>query len=862
MIRKLLLIATVTCIFLGINAEELKKPVLGKVITINNHEYDTFYYFQGQPQLLLQKYDKISIPHNVNLSRLNSIEFDGLLLTDLIKDVDFSHMHVKSHKINIDSSDRKTWLKIRNILAENEIPAWPVVTYHAEKPFVLDGMMNLQFSKHMNSDKREEVLNLFNLEVVETSERDPDFFTVKLPVGSDPFAVANKLVEKNLVRWAQPNWFWFYETKSTTPNDPLFSNQWHLPQILAQYAWDTETGANSNAKIAIVDSGVDLSHPDLTVLSGYDYISNDSDASPNIAQDDHHGVPHGTACAGLAGAKGNNGTGVAGVCWGCPIIPVRLIGSYLYPSTVKNALEFTVDQGAWVVNNSWGPQGTDNYGNCISSPADNNQSSAVDYGRTNGRGGKGTIMVWAAGNDGCNTSYQGFLKDNDMITVSALEASSTMASYSNFGNEVDLSAGAGSYTTDIQGSYGYNYSTGYDGDSLGDLSYTSVFSGTSAAAPVTSGAIALMMASNPDLTFSGVMNCAKASAAKTSKSCSKGGWTTQSDEWLASGSKDHSPCFGFGIVDANAMVNGAKDGTCGACVPTADIDLCFGDGYDRDDDCDGTVDNECDEGGIGRAGDPCSSNNDCVNTSDTPNCITEEGWDGGYCSAECETKSDCFNSNAGVECYDGKCIAQCDYNEVRSGYECISDKILPEGTEVGASCGNDTKEGDEVCDGGYRPCTMIDESFTDGVAYCRDDCRGYDTSTCEGGSGDLCGNNNVDVGEVCDGETLPCSQIAGAEPDGNATCFKDCSGWDKSNCYDDGDSGDSGNTGDSGNSGNSGGDTGNTGDTSSSKKCGDGVLDVGEQCDDGNLVDGDGCSAYCVKEGSGTKSGGCSVLSI
>ncbi|HQJ59840.1 MAG TPA: S8 family serine peptidase, partial [bacterium] len=611
-------------------------------------------------------------------------------------------------------------------------------------------------------------------------------------------------------------------------------------------------------------SGVDTTHPDLNVLSGYDFISNDSDANPNKAQDDHQGVPHGTSCAGLAGAKTNNSLGVAAACWGCPIIPIRLIGgTYLYPTTIKDALQYGVDQGAWVVSNSWGPQGTDNYGNCISSPADNNQSAAVDYGRINGRGGKGTIFLWAAGNDGCNTSYQGFLKDDDMLTISALESNGSMASYSNFGSEIDVSAGAGNYTVDIQGTYGYNYSTGYDGDNLSDLNYTSVFSGTSAATPVAAGAVALMIAANTSMTFSGIMNCVKASAAKTSKTCSKGGWSTiqpTSTNWLQN-AKDHCPCYGFGIVDANAMVNGAKNGTCGACISTADIDLCFGDGYDRDDDCDGTVDNECDTGGIGKAGDPCSKADDCLNTAATVKCITDSGWTGGYCSANCTKNSDCYNSNSGVECYEGACIAKCDYNEVRSGYECISDKILPEGTEVVASCGNDLTEGDEVCDGNLRPCTMIDDSFTGGYANCRDDCRGYDTSTCEGGGGDLCGNSNVDTGEICDSETIACSKLASTPPVGTAKCLKDCSGWDKSGCTEEsGDSGDSGNSGDSGDSGDSG-NSGNSGNTIAENVCGNGELEYGEQCDDGNTEPFDGCDPNCRLEGVKKKtSGGCSAV--
>ena len=169
---------------------------------------------------------------------------------------------------------------------------------------------------------------------------------------------------------------------------------------ITQYTWDTETGAK-DAKIAIVDSGVD--DPSDLVLSGYDFISNGSDANPSKAQDDHQGFRTEHRVPDLQ-AKTNNSLGVAAACWGCPIIPIRLIGgTYLYPTTIKDALQYGVDQGAWVVSNSWGPQGTDNYGNCISSPADNNQSAAVDYGRINGRGGKGTIFLWAAGNDGCNT---------------------------------------------------------------------------------------------------------------------------------------------------------------------------------------------------------------------------------------------------------------------------------------------------------------------------------------------------------------------------------------------------------------------------------------------------------------------------
>ena len=850
-IKKTALFLLTICLFSALFAEN-EVPVLGKLVERNGFLYDTFYYHvNGEPQYLLQKYDEIAIPHSVDLNSLRGLEFNGVQISDMISEVTFDHQNFRAFKINLDEFDRKNWMQVRNILAKNGVQAWPVLTYHADNaPIVLDGTMNLVFTKYTTTEEREETLKNYGLKVIEIIDENNGFYQVQIPTGADPFAIANALYTRRLVRWAQPNWLWHFIPMATTPNDPYFSKQWHLTQINAQYAWDTETGADKDVRIAIVDTGVDLNHPDLNVLSnlGHDYLGSTGGA-PNIPTyggntqggNDHEGTPHGTSCAGLAAAKTNNSLGVSASCWGCPIIPIRLIAdagtsySSVHATDNYNAMKYAVDNGAWVVSNSWGMQ--DKQGNnCVSVPADSNSSQGVDYGRTNGRNGKGTIFLWAAGNSHCNTSLNGFLADNDFLTISAIGQSGSLESYSNYGNEIDLAAGAGNNTTDIQGNtYGYacsSYNCMGSLDSNGD--YTSGMSGTSAATPVAAGAVALMLAANPDLTISGAMNCIKTSARKPSNNCTEGAWTTQNDEWIEGGSREHSPCFGFGIVDANAMVVGAKNGTCGACIATSSIDGCFGDYYDKDDDCDGVVDNGCPNEGKGRAGDACSKEADCINVAANPKCITDAGWEGGYCSADCTKNTDCYNGNSKVECYQGQCIAKCTYNEVRSGYACISSKILPKGTETVANCGNELVEDGEKCDGGSKLCKLIDDSFTGGRAYCNANCNGYDTSTCEGGSGNLCGNNNVDAGEICDGDTVPCKQLAGAPKGGTAKCAKDCLGWDKSTCYDD--------------SGEGGSDNNNT-------NCGNGFLDDGEQCDDGNRIDGDGCSKYCIKEGDPAKCG-------
>ena len=404
---------------------EYEKPVLGKLIERNGFLYDTFYYsMEGEPQYLLQKYDEIAVPHSQDLDSLRTLRFNGIRFKDIVSQVTFDARNFRAFKIKVDAPDRTKWFQIRNFLAKNGIAAWPVLTYHAKNsPVVLDGTMNLVFTKYTTKEEQKKILELYGLEVVEIDE-DMNFYTVSLPAGSDPFAIANSLFERQFVKWAQPNWLWHFKPLSTTPDDTYFSKQWHLTQINAPEAWDYETAENKDIRIAIVDSGVDLTHPDLNILKnlGKDYIGNLGGAPNTEANgDDHYGVPHGTACAGLAAAKTNNGAGVAASCWGCPIIPIRLISDqeneYAYPSEYKDAIKYAVDNSAWVVSNSWGAADTDDEGNCIATPSDNNSSEGVDYGRTRGRNGKGTIFLWAAGNSHCDTSLNGFLKDNDFLVV-------------------------------------------------------------------------------------------------------------------------------------------------------------------------------------------------------------------------------------------------------------------------------------------------------------------------------------------------------------------------------------------------------------------------------------------------------------
>jgi len=341
------------------------------------------------------------------------------------------------------------------------------------------------------------------------------------------------------------------------PNDPLFPDQWHLqntgqsggtPGVDANVvlAWDSVTG--SGVVIGIVDDSLEYDHPDLLAnyradLS-YDFWEGDPDPSPSPSA--IYGDNHGTAVGGVAAAVGNNGVGVSGSAPGAQLAGIRLTSGWPTNWQVAQAFGWKNDQ-IDIYNNSWGWKE-------FLRPEDPQVLAAVKQGVTSGRDGLGCIYLFAAGNErleGCNTNYYPLQSSRFGITVAAIDHDGRYAYYSNPGASVFISGESNSFdcsitTTDRTGADGYNEAGSADGDSLGDVDYTSTFGGTSSATPLLSGVVALILEANPALTYRDVQYVLANTARRNDPT---------DYDWVQNGAGYWlNNNYGFGAVDAAAAV--------------------------------------------------------------------------------------------------------------------------------------------------------------------------------------------------------------------------------------------------------------------------------------------------------------------
>jgi len=296
---------------------------------------------------------------------------------------------------------------------------------------------------------------------------------LQVPAGKTVSEAIKEYEKDPKVEFAEPNYTF---TADIVPDDYYYSYyQWNMPKIGAPEAWDVERGQTNQIVVAVIDTGVDVGHPDLNdqIVQGYDFVNEDTDPS------DDHG--HGSHVAGIIGAESNNGQGVAGVAWSARIMPVKVLNSWGsgYLSDVVSGITYAADHGAKVINMSLG-----------SSYNSSSLQSAINYAHS-----KGVTVVAAAGNDGNGTiNYPGGC--NYTIGVAATDQNDNRASFSNYNSTVDVAAPGVSIA-----------STWYRGEA-----YYALASGTSMATPHVAGLAALLLSQDPSRSPETVENMIESTA--------------------------------------------------------------------------------------------------------------------------------------------------------------------------------------------------------------------------------------------------------------------------------------------------------------------------------------------------------------
>jgi hypothetical protein len=425
---------------------------------------------------------------------------------------------------------------------EVEVGTHVYVINDGDAPLVPTGDIYITFEIGVDEEEQAIVLSEFNLELV--SRRDVNKVRVSVTANSmNPVKVAYFLEKVSLVEKAHADMDSVLETYSLPePNEHLFKYQWHMKntgtipdshplhrtnqnaELKVLDAWNRLGNKGSgDITIAIIDMGFDLSHPDLqgNIVHPFDVWENAPFSQPKRFR------THGTPCAGVAIAR-ETGFGTVGVAPNAKFMPVSGTGFSIRDTEVM--FEHCVDKGADIISCSWGSIKPEH-------ELDSEKEDIIRKAATQGRGGKGCVILYAAGNENQEVINH-YGKHPDVICVGASTAQDVHAFYSNRGFEIDVVAPSNGDWPLIAPRASWDTGHWYDGNEI-DNQYKH-FGGTSASTPLVAGVCALILTANPNLTAKAVKDILIKTADKIG----------HSSEYV----NGHSRRYGYGRVNADKAV--------------------------------------------------------------------------------------------------------------------------------------------------------------------------------------------------------------------------------------------------------------------------------------------------------------------
>jgi len=465
--------------------------LLFMLLTSITFSQQNYYYYKGEKELLKISTDKILVQFNEDISFESKSK--AISITSKIKPIEETQTH-RNNFVIVELIENTTKNELKQIITElnknSKIKyANPYYAYKSCIDMALTNQLIVKVKETTTFSEFEELINSSKTNIGWQDKYDENIYIINTNKNSigNALQIANYFFETGKFEFSEPS---FLRKAKLYTNDQYYSEQWSLKNtgqnggtidadMDVDEAWTITTGRD-DIRVAVIDEGVDLTHPDLinNLVSGFDATGNGTNGGP-IGIDDWHG----TACAGIIGAEGNNAIGVAGVAYDCSIIPISIdvTTTGFDPIEAAAAINWAWNEGqADILSNSWGDVPPSPY-----------IDAAISNAVTMGRNGLGSVVLFSSGNYGTSTiTYPS--NNQNVITVGATYNTDIRTIYSSYGSSLDVVAPGGNndiYTTDIHGD---------NGENTGD--YMSDFCMTSAACPHAAGVMALILSVNRCLT--------------------------------------------------------------------------------------------------------------------------------------------------------------------------------------------------------------------------------------------------------------------------------------------------------------------------------------------------------------------------